>query len=39
MPTAVPKSLYQSSLHYDRQARRWLFAGETALVGAAALFV
>jgi hypothetical protein len=30
---------YQESLRYDRQARRWLFGGETALVGAAALFV
>jgi hypothetical protein len=33
------ESLYQESLHQDRQARRWLFGGETALVGAAALFV
>jgi hypothetical protein len=33
------EELYQSSLHYDRSARRWLIAGETALVGAAALFV
>jgi hypothetical protein len=33
------ESLYQTSLHYDRSARRWLIAGETALVGAAALFV
>lgn len=33
------ESLYQASLHYDRNARRWLFGGETALVGAAALFV
>jgi urocanate hydratase len=33
------ENLYQSSLHYDRSARRWLIAGETALVGAAALFV
>ena len=31
--------LYQSSLHYDRSARRWLIAGETALLGAAVLFV
>jgi hypothetical protein len=31
--------LYQESLRYDRQARRWLFGGETALVGAAAMFV
>ena len=33
------ESLYQTSLHYDRSARRWLIAGETALLGAAALFV
>ena len=33
------EDLYQASLHYDRSARRWLIAGETALVGAAALFV
>jgi hypothetical protein len=33
------EDLYQSSLHYDRSARRWLIAGETALVGAAVLFV
>jgi hypothetical protein len=33
------EALYQESLHQDRQARRWLFGGETALVGAAALFV
>jgi len=33
------ENLYQSSLHYDRSARRWLIAGETALLGAAALFV
>ena len=31
--------LFQESLRYDRQARRWLFGGETALLGAAALFV
>jgi hypothetical protein len=30
---------YQQSLRYDRRARRWLFGGETALVGAAAMFV
>lgn len=36
---AATEQLYQASLHYDRHARRWLFAGETALVGAAALFV
>jgi hypothetical protein len=33
------EALYQSSLRYDRHARRWLFAGETALAGAAAMFV
>jgi hypothetical protein len=33
------EQLYQASLRYDRHARRWLFAGETALVGAAAMFV
>jgi hypothetical protein len=33
------EGLYQSSLHYDRSARRWLIAGETALLGAAVLFV
>jgi hypothetical protein len=31
--------MYQESLRYDRQARRWLFGGETALVASAALFV
>ena len=36
---ASSEDLYQTSLHYDRQARRWLFGGETALAGAAALFV
>jgi len=36
---AQSETLYQTSLHYDRQARRWLFGGETALAGAAALFV
>ena len=36
---AGSEALYQASLHYDRQARRWLFGGETALAGAAALFV
>jgi hypothetical protein len=30
---------YQESLRYDRQARRWLFGGETALVASAAMFV
>ncbi len=33
------EGLYQTSLHYDRRARTWLIAGETALLGAAALFV
>ena len=33
------ESLYQTSLHEDRVARRWLILGETALVGAAAMFV
>lgn len=33
------EGLYQQSLHYDRRARRWLFGGETALLGAAAMFV
>jgi hypothetical protein len=36
---AEVESFYQSSLHYDRVARRWLIFGETALVGAAAMFV
>ena len=31
--------LYQESLRYDRQARRWLFGGETALLASAAMFV
>ncbi|MDQ3136250.1 MAG: hypothetical protein M3Q93_01520 [Gemmatimonadota bacterium] len=31
--------LYQESLRYDRQTRRWLVGGETALLGAAAMFV
>jgi hypothetical protein len=31
--------LFRESLRYDRQARRWLFGGETALLGAAAMFV
>ncbi len=30
---------YQNSLRFDRNARRWLIAGETALLGAAAFFV
>ena len=36
---AETELLYQESLRYDRQARRWLIGGETALVGAAAMFV
>lgn len=33
------EGLYQTSLQYDRQARGWLIGGETALAGAAALFI
>ena len=33
------EGLYQTSLHQDRVARRWLILGETALVGAAVMFV
>lgn len=33
------EGLYQTSLRHDRRARTWLIAGETALLGAAALFV
>jgi hypothetical protein len=33
------ENLYQESLRYDRHSRRWLIGGETALLGAAALFV
>jgi hypothetical protein len=33
------ETLFQESRRYDRQARRWLFGGETALLGAAAMFV
>jgi hypothetical protein len=33
------EALFQGSLRYDRQARQWLFGGETALLGAAAMFV
>jgi hypothetical protein len=36
---ATSEALYQQSLHYDSQARAWLFGGEAALAGAAALFV
>lgn len=31
--------LFQESLRYDRQARRWLIGGETALLGAAAMLI
>jgi hypothetical protein len=33
------EAAYQTSLHYDRVAQRWLILGETALVGATAMFV
>ena len=33
------EGLYRTSQHYDRRARLWLIGGETALAGAAALFV
>jgi hypothetical protein len=33
------EGLYQSSLRQDRVARGWLIGGETALAGAAALFI
>lgn len=33
------EDLFQQSLHYDRRARRWLFGGEAALLGAAGIFV
>ena len=33
------EGLYQTSLRHDRRARLWLIGGETALAGAAALFV
>lgn len=33
------ESLYQTSVSYDRRARYWLIGGETALAGAAALFI
>ena len=33
------ESLYQTSLRYDRVARGWLIGGESALAGAAVLFV
>ena len=33
------EGLYQTSLRYDRRARLWLIGGETALAGAATLFI
>jgi hypothetical protein len=33
------EGFYQSSLRYDRSARGWLIGGESALAGAAVLFV
>ncbi len=33
------EALYQATAHYDRRARRFLFGGETALLGSAAIFV
>ena len=36
---AETESLYQTSLRQDRVARGWLVGGETALAGAAALFI
>jgi hypothetical protein len=33
------EGLYQTSLRHDRLARGWLIGGETALAGAAALFI
>jgi hypothetical protein len=33
------EAAYQTSLHYDRMAQRWLVLGETALVGATVMFV
>jgi hypothetical protein len=33
------EDLYQTSLRYDRTARAWLIGGETALAGAAVLFI
>ena len=36
---ASSEGLFQQSVRYDRQARHWLFGGESALLGAAAMFV
>jgi hypothetical protein len=33
------EALFQQTLKYDRRARRWLFGGEAALLGSAAIFV
>ena len=33
------EAFYQESLRYDRRARGWLFGGEAALLGSAAIFV
>lgn len=35
----VTEGIYQSSLRSDRRARLWLVAGETVLLGSAAIFV
>jgi hypothetical protein len=35
----LSETFYQESLRYDRRARRWLFGGEAALLGSAAIFV
>ena len=35
----VAEDLYQTTLHYDDQARAWLYGGEVTLLGSAALFV
>ena len=35
----VAEGYYQESLRHDRQSRRWLVGGETALLGAVTMFV
>ena len=35
----VTEGLFQESLRLDRRAKRWLIAGEAALLGATALFI
>jgi hypothetical protein len=35
----VAEQFYQSSLRYDRHARRWFVGGEVALLGAIGLFI